>query len=209
MLPRHLLLAVLAMALVVIASNILVQFLLGDWLTYGALTYPFAFLITDITNRLYGAESARRVVYAGFAVGLACSLVGSQIDGPFGPLVSLRVAIGSATAFLLAQLLDVAVFSALRKRVWWLPPLVSSVLGSALDTALFFFIAFSTTLMVLAPGEDVAWANEVLPLLGVGPMAPLWVSLATADWLVKLTIAAIALIPFRLVVARLRPTENL
>lgn len=87
---------ILAMAAIVVASNILVQFLFGDWLTWGAFTYPFAFLVTDLMNRLHGPERARKVVLAGFAVGVLCSLVGSQIQGEFGPLVSLRVAIGSA-----------------------------------------------------------------------------------------------------------------
>ena len=96
--PPPLLLGVAAMAVIVITSNILVQFLVGDWLTWGAFTYPFAFLVTDLMNRLYGPSAARRVVAVGFVVGLACSFVGSQIQGPFGPLVSLRVAIGSATA---------------------------------------------------------------------------------------------------------------
>src|SRR5215813_12006787 len=105
---------ILAMATIVIVSNILVQFLVGNWLTWGAFTYPFAFLVTDLMNRLYGPRAARRVVVAGFAVGLACSFVGSQIEGPFGPIVSLRVAIGSATAFLVGQLLDIAVFNRLR-----------------------------------------------------------------------------------------------
>ena len=112
---RPLLLGVAAMAAVVIASNILVQFLLGDWLTWGAFTYPFAFLVTDLMNRLYGAPAARRVVLAGFVVGIACSLIGSQIEGAFGPLVSLRVAIGSGLAYLAAQLLDVTIFDRLRR----------------------------------------------------------------------------------------------
>ena len=131
------------MAVIVVASNILVQFLVGDWLTWGAFTYPFAFLVTDLMNRLHGPSAARRVVLAGFVVGLACSFVGSQIEGPFGPLVSLRVAIGSATAFLVGQLLDVAVFNRLRAGSWWRAPFVSSVAGSVLDTAIFFPLAFS------------------------------------------------------------------
>ena len=92
------------MAAIVVASNILVQFLVGDWLTWGAFTYPFAFLVTDLMNRLHGPAAARKVVVAGFVVGLVCSFVGAQIEGPFGPLVSLRVAIGSGTAFLVGQL---------------------------------------------------------------------------------------------------------
>lgn len=194
----------LAMAVIVVASNILVQFLLGDWLTWGALTYPFAFLVTDVTNRLHGPRIARRVVLAGFAVGIACSAVGTQIEGAFGPLVTWRVALGSGVAFLTAQLLDVAVFDRLRRGAWWRAPLVSTLLGSAVDTALFFGIAFSASLAWLEPGGDVGWANEMLPLLGFGPQAPLWVSLGMADFGVKVGLALIALVPFRILVARLR-----
>ena len=202
---RPLLIGVAAMAAIVIASNVLVQFLVGDFLTWGAFTYPFSFLVTDLMNRLHGPAAARRVVLAGFVVGLLCSFVGSQIEGPFGPLVSLRVAIGSATAFLVGQLADVAVFNRLRRGVWWRAPLVAQLMGSVLDTALFFSIAFSGALSFVAPGVDVAWANEPLPLLGRGPVAPLWVSLAAADFLVKLAIDLFALIPFRLIVAARRP----
>ncbi len=196
---------VAAMATVVVASNVLVQFLFGDWLTWGAFTYPFAFLVTDLMNRLHGAAAARKVVFAGFAVGVLCSLVGSQIDGPFGPLVSLRVALGSGIAFLTAQLVDVAIFSRLREGAWWRAPLVSTLVGSALDTALFFSIAFSAALTPIFPHVDVTWANEVVPLLGAGPAAPLWISLAIADFGVKLMLALVALIPFRMVLARIRP----
>lgn len=203
---RALLPGILAMAAIVVASNILVQFLLGDWLTWGAFTYPFAFLVTDLMNRLHGPTAARRVVLAGFAVGLACSFIGTQIIGEFGPLVTLRVAIASGTAFLVAQLLDVAIFDNLRRSAWWQAPLVSSVIGGAVDTGLFFAIAFSSSLAFIAPSVDVAWASEILPILGIGPAAPLWVSLAIADFWVKLGIALIALIPFRLAISRLRPT---
>jgi uncharacterized integral membrane protein (TIGR00697 family) len=194
---RPLALGVAAMAVVVVASNVLVQFLVGDWLTWGAFTYPFAFLVTDLMNRFYGPEPARRVVVAGFVVGLLCSFVGSQIEGPFGPLVSLRVAIGSATAFLVGQLLDVSVFNRLRAGSWWRAPFVSSILGSVVDTVIFFSLAFSASLAFIAPAVDVAWANEPVPLLGAGPVAPLWVSLAIADLGVKLAIAVLALAPFR------------
>lgn len=194
---------ILAMAAVVVASNILVQFLFGQWLTWGAFTYPIAFLVTDVMNRVYGAGPARRVVLAGFAVGVLCSLIGTQIMGEFGPLVTLRIAIGSGLAFLTAQLLDVTIFSAMRDGKWWRAPLASTLVGSSLDTALFFTIAFSGVLTWLEPGNDVSWAGEVLPLLGAGPLAPLWVSLAVADWLVKLSLALLALIPFRIIVARL------
>ena len=103
---RSLIPGILAMAAIVVASNILVQHLVGQWLTLGAFTYPFAFLVTDLTNRLQGAAAARKVVIAGFIVGVICSLIGSQIMGEFGPLVTLRVAIGSGLAFLAAQLLS-------------------------------------------------------------------------------------------------------
>lgn len=199
---------VAAMAVVVVASNILVQFLAGNWLTWGAFTYPFAFLITDLVNRLYGPSAARRVVLVGFAIGVACSLVGSQIEGTFGPLVSFRVAVGSGLAFLVAQLVDVAIFAGLRDGRWWRAPLVSSVVGGALDTALFFTIAFSASLSVINPTEDVSWAGEVVPILGLGPEAPLWVSLAVADYGVKLSIALLALIPFRLLVAHWQRSES-
>ncbi|RVT82018.1 VUT family protein [Rhodobacteraceae bacterium CCMM004] len=197
---------ILAMAAIVVASNILVQFLFGQWLTWGALTYPLAFLVTDVMNRVYGPAAARRVVLAGFATGVACSLIGTQISGEFGPLVTWRIALGSGLAFLTAQLLDVAIFDRLRYGTWWRAPLVSTLIGSALDTALFFSIAFSATLAFLEPGNDVSWANETLPLLGVGPVVPLWVSLAVADWGVKLALALIALVPFRLIVRQLRPS---
>ncbi len=194
---------ILAMAAIVVASNILVQFLFGQWLTWGAFTYPFAFLVTDVMNRVYGTAVARKVVFAGFAVGVACSLVGTQIVGEFGPLVTLRIAVGSGLAFLTAQLLDVAIFDRLRAGAWWRAPLVSTLVGSTVDTAIFFTVAFSAALAVLEPGNDVSWANEALPLLGFGPALPLWVSLAVADWSVKLAIALIALLPFRLIVKQL------
>ncbi len=202
---RALVFGILAMAAIVVASNILVQFLVGDWLTWGAFTYPFAFLVTDLMNRLYGPRAARRVVFAGFAVGLACSGIGTQIAGEFGPLVSPRVALGSGVAFLTAQLVDVAVFDRFRAGVWWRAPLVSSLVGSALDTGLFFAIAFSASLAFLAPGTDVGWANAAMPLLGAGPVAPLWMSLGLADFAVKLALALIALVPFRLALRRMRP----
>ena len=191
------------MAAVVVASNVLVQFLFGQWLTWGAFTYPIAFLVTDVMNRLYGAALARKVVFAGFAVGVVCSLIGTQIMGEFGPLVTLRIALGSGIAFLTAQLLDVALFDRLRNGSWWRAPLASTLVGSTVDTALFFTIAFSAGLTVLEPGNDVSWANEALPLLGLGPVVPLWVSLAVADWGVKLALALIALLPFRLITGRI------
>ncbi|MEP2642554.1 queuosine precursor transporter [Roseobacter sp.] len=198
---------ILAMAAIVVASNILVQFLFGQWLTWGAFTYPLAFLVTDVMNRVYGAGPARRVVLVGFLVGLVCSLIGTQIIGEFGPLVTVRIALGSGLAFLTAQLLDVAIFSALRDGRWWRAPLASTLIGSTIDTALFFTIAFAASLTFIEPGNDVSWAGDILPVLGVGPAAPLWVSLAVADWAVKLSLALIALVPFRLITARLAPAH--
>ncbi|MGY6550048.1 MAG: queuosine precursor transporter [Roseinatronobacter sp.] len=198
---------ILAMAAIVVASNILVQFLFGNWLTWGAFTYPLAFLVNDVMNRVYGPQAARRVVWAGFAVGVACSLIGTQIMGEFGPLVTLRIALGSGIAFLTAQLVDVAIFDRLREDrhggAWWRAPLVSTLVGSSLDTALFFSIAFSASLALIEPGNDVSWAAEILPLLGFGPQVPLWVSLAVADWGVKLTLALLALVPFRVITGKM------
>ncbi|MDG1236700.1 MAG: queuosine precursor transporter [Amylibacter sp.] len=198
---RGLFTGVLAMAAVVVSSNILVQHLFGNWLTWGAFTYPIAFLVTDIMNRVYGVSAARKVVLAGFLAGIGCSFVGTQIIGEFGPLVTLRIAIGSGIAFLMAQLIDVAVFNRLREGAWWRAPLASTLIGSSIDTAFFFTISFSASLIFLEPANDVSWAAEVVPMLGFGPMLPLWVSLAVADWLVKLSLALVALLPFRLFVA--------
>lgn len=190
---------VIAMAAIVVASNILVQFVIGDWLTWGAFTYPFAFLVTDVTNRVYGAGPARRVVLAGFVAGVLCSLIAAGFDK-----TTLRIALASGTAFLVAQLLDVAVFDRLRKASWWVAPLASTVLGSAVDTALFFGIAFSAALPADA---NTLWANEAVPLLGHGPETMLWVSLAAADWLVKLGLCLLSLVPFRLIVRNLLRAE--
>ena len=194
---------IIAMAAVVVASNILVQFLFGQWLTWGAFTYPVAFLVTDVMNRVYGAQTARKVVFAGFVTGIFCSLIGTQIMLEFGPAVTLRIAFGSGVAFLTAQLLDVAIFDRMRGGAWWRAPLASTLVGSSVDTILFFTIAFSASLTILEPMNDVSWASEMLPLVGVGPVVPLWVSLGFADWLVKLSLALLALIPFRIIVNRL------
>jgi len=194
------------MAAIVVASNILVQHLFGQWLTWGAFTYPLAFLVTDLINRFYGAKAARLVVLVGFGVGLICSFIGTQIIGEVGPLVTLRIAVGSGLAFLTAQLLDVSIFDKLRHGSWWRAPLASTLVGASADTAIFFTIAFSAGLTWLEPGNDVSWATEVLPILGVGPNAPLWVSLAVADWGVKLLLAIVALVPFRLIVKRFSTT---
>jgi uncharacterized PurR-regulated membrane protein YhhQ (DUF165 family) len=176
---------VFAMAIVVVASNILVQFLILDGLlTWGAFTYPLAFLVTDVMNRVYGAPTARRVVFIGFIVGVVCSLIGSQImiqgDGFEFPAVALR------------------------DGAWWRAPLASTLIGSTIDTALFFTIAFSGLISFGANADaEISWAWDVVPFLLTGPDAPLWVSLAVADWGVKLSIALLALLPFRLIVGRM------
>lgn len=190
---------IIAMAAIVLASNILVQFPFGDFLTWGAFTYPFAFLVGDLVNRLQGPAAARRVVLAGFLTGLVCSLIGTQIIGEFGPLVTLRVAIGSALAYLVGQMADVSVFTLLRQRAWWVPPLASTLVSSTLDTVIFFGIAFSALFTFLEPGLDMAWASAPAPLLGLGPEAPFWLSLAIGDWCVKIALALVALVPFRII----------
>lgn len=193
---------ILAMAAIVVASNILVQYTLATWLTWGAFTYPLAFLVTDVTNRIYGARAARRVVLAGFATGVLWSLIAAGLEA-----TTLRIALASGTAFLVAQMVDVQVFDAMRGGRWWRAPLVSTLLGSALDTVLFFGIAFSA---VLPFDANTGWANEAVALVGQGPVAPLWASLAFADWMVKLGLALLALVPFRIIVRNLsrRPAET-
>jgi uncharacterized PurR-regulated membrane protein YhhQ (DUF165 family) len=159
---RSLPLPVGAMVVVVAASNVLVQLPINDWLTWGALTYPVSFLVTDLTTRLQGPVRARRVVLAGFVLAVLLSIW----------LATPRIALASGTAFLAGQLLDIAVFQRLRAGSWWRAPLVSSALGSTVDTALFFSLAF---------------AGTELP----------WVTLALGDLAVKLVLAVVALGPFR------------
>jgi uncharacterized integral membrane protein (TIGR00697 family) len=199
---KKLLPGVIAMAIIVVVSNILVQYPIGQWLTWGAVTYPFAFLVSELVNRFQGLQSARRVVYAGFIIGLVCSLIGTQIMGEFGPLVTLRVALGSGLAFLIGQLLDVTLFDKLRRAAWWRAPFLSSLLGSSIDSLIFFTIAFSGALIWLEPANDVSWATAAVPLLGFGSDVPLWVSLGLADWFVKVAVDLIALMPFRLMVMK-------
>ena len=197
---------ILAMAAIVVVSNILVQFLIVDGLlTWGAFTYPFAFLVTDIINRVYGTKAARQVVFVGFMTGVACSLIGTQVLLEYGPAVTLRVAVGSGVAFLCAQLLDIAVFNRLRTGSWWKAPLVSTLVSSTVDTIIFFSLAFSATFAVFGADANaaVAWAQDPVPFLNTGPLAPLWISLAVADWSIKLAIAIFALVPFRLIVGQM------
>ncbi|MFN2307998.1 MAG: queuosine precursor transporter [Paracoccaceae bacterium] len=203
---------VIAMAAIVVASNILVQFLILDGLlTWGAFTYPLAFLVTDIMNRVYGAGPARRVVFAGLVVGIICSLIGSQIMLEFGPAVPIRVAIASATAFGVAQLIDIAIFDRLREGSWWKAPLASTLVGSTIDTAIFFSIAFAAVFNGFSAdaADQIIWAQDAVPFLNAGPLVPLWVSLAVADWGVKLTIALLALVPFRLIVGQIMQSRKI
>ena len=170
------------MGVVVLSSNYLVQFPiqyygLEEILTYGAFSYPVAFLITDLANRSYGKLVARKIVYVGFAIGISFTLIFST---NFADLISVRIAIGSGTAFLVAQLLDVQIFDQLRRRKWFIAPLTSSFIGSTVDTFLFFLISFYAT--------------------GVP-----WVTLSLGDLAVKIFVALIMLIPFRLLLGTLRP----
>ena len=198
------LIAIIAMASIVVTSNILVHFLIGEWLTYAAFTYPFAFLITDLSNRLYGPRVAKLIVLVGFTTGIIGSLVGTQIIGEFGPLVTLRVAIASGTAFLLSQLLDVKLFSLLFvQKHWWRAPLLSSLIGGLVDTLIFFSLAFDSYFIFLEVSNDVSWANVEVPLLGFGFLAPVWISLAVADFMVKFGVVCISLVPFKLLLGRL------
>ncbi len=198
--------AIAAMVVVVTASNILVQFPvaadlgplhLSDILTWGAFTYPFAFLVSDLANRDDGPRQARIVVLVGFVVALGLSAY----------LATPRIAIASATAFLVGQLLDIAVFSRLRRGLWFVPPLVGSLLGSALDTLIFFGLAFAP---VFAPIDAVFGTADgslgfVAPWLGLGPDVPLWLSLATGDFTVKFLAALLLLAPYRLLMGRFSP----
>lgn len=180
------------MGLVIGLSNVLVQHPLGNWLTAGAFTYPFAFLVTDLANRKYGVKVAQKVVIVGFIIGIVASFVAAQFD-----VSTWRIAIGSAAAFLTAQFLDIALFNRLRKLSWWKTPVISSVIGSVVDTFLFFSIAFSAaTFVLMSDGND--WALETVPLLNVGPEYPLWVSLAVADLGIKLILLPLLLIPYRI-----------
>ena len=199
-------LAVAAMVAVVTASNILVQFPvqadlgpihLGDLLTWGAFTYPFAFLVSDLTNRFDGPTRARIVVVIGFAVALCLSAF----------LATPRIAMASATAFLIGQLLDIAVFSRLRNRYWLVPPLSASLLGSLLDTAIFFSIAFAPAFAFIDAffGMNDGSLGMATPWLGIGADVPLWLSLATGDFSVKFVAALLLLAPYRLLMNAVMP----
>ena len=170
------------MGAVVLASNYLVQFPIKHYgleeiLTYGAFSYPIAFLITDLANRSFGKIVARKIVYIGFAIGISFTLLFST---NFTDLISIRIAIGSGTAFLVAQLLDVQIFDKLRKKEWFVAPLTSSLIGSTIDTFIFFSISFY--------GTDIPW-----------------VTLSLGDLSVKIFVALMMLIPFRLLLKTLKP----
>ena len=170
------------MGVVVLASNYLVQFPikyynLQDILTYGAFSYPIAFLITDLANRSYGKEIAKKIVYVGFFIGISFTIFFST---NFSDLISIRIAIGSGTAFLISQRIDVFVFDKLRNRYWFIPPLASSINGSVIDTFLFFSIAFYAT--------------------GIP-----WFTLAIGDLIVKLFVALLMLVPFRMLLKTFKP----
>ena len=172
------------MGVVVLTSNYLVQFPityygLEEILTYGAFSYPVAFLITDLTNRYYGKIIARKIVYIGFIIGIIFTLFFST---NFEDLISVRIAIGSGTAFLVAQLLDVQIFDKLRKRKWFVAPLTSSLIGSIIDTFLFFSISFYAT--------------------GIP-----WITLSLGDLAVKALVAILMLIPFRLLLGTLKVSK--
>ncbi len=172
------------MGVVVLSSNYLVQFPiqyygLEEILTYGAFSYPVAFLITDLVNRSYGKLVARKIVYIGFAIGISFTLIFST---NFADLISVRIAIGSGTAFLVAQLLDVQIFDQLRKKEWFIAPLTSSLIGSTIDTFLFFSISFYAT--------------------GIP-----WVTLSLGDLAVKVLVALVMLIPFRLLLGTFKAVK--
>ena len=172
------------MGVVVLSSNYLVQFPinyhgLNEILTYGAFSYPIAFLITDLANRSYGKIVARKIVYFGFVLGIGFTVLFST---DFADLISIRIAIGSGIAFLTAQLLDVQIFDRLRKKEWFVAPLTSSMIGSTIDTFLFFSISFYGT--------------------GVP-----WVTLSIGDLIVKVIVALIMLIPFRLLLKTFKPIK--
>ncbi|MBA1339737.1 MAG: hypothetical protein FD548_000429 [Pelagibacterales bacterium] len=175
----------LLMALVVALSNYLVQFPvnymgLQNLLTYGAFSYPVAFLISDLSNRKYGPNSAKKIVYLGFLLGVFLTFYFST---NYSDLISIRIATGSGIAFLVAQLIDINIFHKLRKKVWFAAPLISSLIGSTIDTFLFFFISFYKT--------------------GVS-----WVTLSFGDLLVKIFVALLMLIPFRLLIFRIEENSS-
>jgi hypothetical protein len=182
---------VTAMAVVVAASNFLVQypfehFGLGEILTWGAFTYPVAFLVNDLTNRRFGVTAARKVVLAGFLIAVVLSAW----------LATPRIAIASGSAFLVAQMLDATVFNALRRSAWWRAPLLSTVLGSVLDTAIFFSLAFAGRFAFIDAAFGQADGSLAFPAAFMGTQVPLWISLAFGDLMVKLAMGLAMLAPY-------------
>jgi len=203
-LRRELLPFALAMAAVVTASNILVQypfrhFGLGDILTWGAFSYPIAFLVNDLTNRRYGKPAARRVVFAGFVVGVLLSVF----------LATPRIAIASGTAFLTGQLLDITVFGRLRRQAWWRAPLAATMCGSLLDTAIFFSLAFSASFVFLDTAFGMPDGSLAFPSALFGGQAPLWVTLALGDLSVKVVMGLLMLVPYGALLNVLKPVPAL
>lgn len=196
----------LLMAGVVLLSNILVQYpvsgtlygiSLADLLTWGAFTYPLAFLVNDLTNRQFGPSAARKVVIAGFVVGVAFSFYASVP----------RIAIASGTAFLVGQLLDISVFNRLRRQTWWKAPLAGSLFGSVLDTVLFFSISFAAIFAFIGPDDE--FALGMAPLFGVFSLeVPRWISWALGDLSVKLAFSLIMLLPYAALISWLRPMRS-
>lgn len=189
---KDLILPIIAMTAVVALSNFAVQypitaFGLAEYLTWGALTYPVAFLVNDLTNRRFGPTMTRRVVYAGFAIAVVLSIV----------LATPRIAIASGTAFLVGQLLDVTVFNWLRRQTWWRAPLAGGLLGSALDTFIFFTLAFAGDAAMSGP---VTYAGAIT--------APLWMGLGFFDFCVKVVMALLLLVPYGALMSVIRPFET-
>ncbi len=200
---RHLMPFLIVMAAVVVASNVLVQYpvqytlgplILEDLLTWGAFTYPIAFLITDLSNRTFGPAKARIVVIIGFILAVGISIYAA----------TPRIAVASGSAFLVAQLLDVEIFHRLRHAHWWHAPLISSVLGSVLDTVLFFSLAFAASFALL--GANALFAIEEAPFLGLfAAEVPRWMSWAIGDLAVKLLVALALLAPYRIIIPFFQP----
>jgi uncharacterized PurR-regulated membrane protein YhhQ (DUF165 family) len=193
-----------AMTLVVAASNVLVRFPfehfgLGEVLTWGAFTYPVAFLVSDLCNRRYGKPAARRVALAGFVAGVLLSVF----------LATPRIAIASGTAFLTGQLLDITVFGWLRRQAWWRAPLAATMVGSALDTAIFFSLAFAAPFAFLDTGFGLADGSLAQPAAFLGGQAPLWLSLAAGDLSVKVAMGLLMLVPYGALLNVLRPVPAL
>ncbi len=195
MLNSKKLLLILCMVTVILVSNILVQYPVMFWgledlLTWAAFTYPIAFFVTDITNRTYGVMTARKIVFWGFLTAVILSIY----------FATPRIAIASGSAFLISQLIDIQIFTKLIKYKWWQAPLVSSTLGSIIDTLLFFTIAFSVTFSMM--GYEDSFATENIMILSGIAEAPRWLMWAFGDFAVKLFVALILLIPFRVIYFR-------